>query len=29
MSISDEAIERIRKSNCNTDETFFQAVKRF
>ena len=27
MSISDEAIEKIRKSNCNTDETFFQAVE--
>ncbi len=27
MSISEEAIERIRKSNCNTDETFFQAVE--
>ncbi|MEA2020014.1 MAG: NADP-specific glutamate dehydrogenase [Campylobacterota bacterium] len=27
MSISEEAIERIRKSNNNTDETFFQAVE--
>ena len=27
MSISNDAIERIRKSNCSTDETFFQAVE--
>ena len=27
MSISNETIERIKKSNCSTDETFFQAVE--
>jgi len=27
MSISNDAIERIRKSNCSTDTTFFQAVE--
>ncbi len=27
MSISDDTIEKIRKSNCSTDETFFQAVE--
>lgn len=27
MNISDETIEKIRKSNCNTDKTFFQAVE--
>ena len=27
MSISDAAIEKIKKSNCSTDETFFQAVE--
>ncbi len=27
MSISDDTIEKIRKSNCTTDETFFQAVE--
>ncbi len=27
MSISDETIEKIRKSNCHTDNTFFQAVE--
>ena len=27
MNISDETIEKIRRSNCQTDETFFQAVE--
>ncbi len=27
MSISNKTIEKIRNSNCNTDETFFQAVE--
>lgn len=27
MNISNETIEKIRKSNCQTDETFFQAVE--
>ncbi|VAY88050.1 NADP-specific glutamate dehydrogenase [hydrothermal vent metagenome] len=27
MSISDQAIEKIKKSNCTTDTTFFQAVE--
>ena len=27
MSISNDAIEQIRKSNCSTDKTFFQAVE--
>ncbi|MEA3498311.1 MAG: NADP-specific glutamate dehydrogenase [Campylobacterota bacterium] len=27
MSISDKTIERIRRSNCSTDKTFFQAVE--
>ena len=27
MGISNEIINKIRKSNCSTDETFFQAVE--
>ena len=27
MNISNDTIEKIRKSNCSTDETFFQAVE--